>query len=141
VPDDPFLQALQNQAMAGVEVIVQIPLKADRRFVYKVTTSFLNELFKYGIKVYLYPGFLHAKMVVVDDSFCSIGTANIDIRSFALNFEVNAFLFGEEIAGSCTRIFLNDLEKCTRLTEEKYKNRGVISKVEEDIYRLLSPLL
>ena len=141
VPDDPFLETLQNQAMAGVEVIVQIPLKADRRFVYKVTNSFLNELFKYGIKVYLYPGFLHAKMVVVDDSFCSIGTANIDIRSFALNFEVNAFLYGKEISDRCTRIFFDDLEKCTQLTLEKYKQRSVLSKVEEDIYRLLSPLL
>ncbi|MHB8064272.1 MAG: cardiolipin synthase, partial [Ruminiclostridium sp.] len=109
VPDSSFLEALQNAAMSGVEVIIQIPALPDKPFVYKATMSFVADVIGYGIKIYLYPGFLHAKMMVVDDTCCAIGTANIDIRSFSLNFEIDAFMYGEEISQRCIKIFNNDL--------------------------------
>jgi len=141
VPDSSFLEALQNASMSGVEVIIQIPEIPDKRIVYKVTMSFIADVIEYGIKTYLYPGFLHAKMMVIDDDCCAIGSANIDIRSFALNFEIDAFMYGEEISQRCTKIFNNDLELCTLITEVKFKNRSIFSKIEEDICRLLSPIL
>lgn len=140
VPDSSFLEALQNAAMSGVKVIIQIPAVPDKRFVYKATMSFIADVIKYGIKIYLYPGFLHAKMVVTDDC-CAIGTANIDIRSFALNFEINAFMYGKEITERCTEIFSNDLKISTLLTKEVYNKRSIFSKIEENIIRLLSPIL
>jgi cardiolipin synthase len=141
VPDSSFLEALQNAAMSGVEVIIQIPGILDKPFVYKVTMSFVADVIGYGIKTYLYPGFLHAKMMVVDDTCCAIGTANIDIRSFSLNFEIDAFMYGKEISQRCAKIFNDDLEICTLITEEKFKSRSTLSKIQEDVFRLLSPLL
>ena len=79
-------------------------------------------------------------MVVVDDTCCATGTANIDMRSFLLNFEINAFMYGAEITQRCTKIFNNDLAICTLLTPEKYKNRSWFSKILENILRLFSPL-
>ncbi len=141
VPDSSFLEALQNAAMSGVEVIIQIPAVPDKPFVYKVTMSFVADVIGYGIKTYLYPGFLHAKMMVVDDTCCAIGTANIDMRSFSLNFEIDAFMYGKEISQRCAKIFNDDLELCTLITEEKFKSRSTFSKIQEDVFRLLSPLL
>ena len=141
IPDEPFLEALQNAALAGIEVIVQIPSIPDKRFVYKVTTSYIADLLKFDIKVYQFPGFLHAKMMIVDDTICTVGTSNIDMRSFALNFEVNAFLYGEEFSNKCIKIFYKDLDICIQVTDEEYSSRSLFSKIEEGIYRLMSPLL
>lgn len=141
VPDSSFLEALQNAALSGVEVIIQIPAVPDKSYVYKATMSFVADVIDYGIKVYLYNGFLHAKMVVIDNNCCSIGTANIDIRSFSLNFEINAFMYGKEISKRCAEIFLDDLKECELMTKEKYQNRSVFIRLQESIFRLLSPIL
>lgn len=141
IPDTSVLEALQNAALSGVNVILQIPAKPDKRYVYKATMSFVADVIDCGVKIYLYPGFLHAKMIVADDYFCSIGTANIDMRSFALNFELNAFMYGNEITGRCIEIFNEDLRNSTQLTKEKYNARGLFSRMEEGICRLMSPIL
>lgn len=141
IPDDPFIEALQTAAMSGVEVIVQIPAVPDKYYVYKATMSYVADVINHGVKVYLYPGFLHAKMLVVDDKCCTIGTANIDMRSFSLNFEINSFMYGSEITDRCAQIFKSDLTRCTFLDREKYSRRGFLTKMQEDICRLLSPLL
>ncbi len=141
VPDSSFLDALQNAALSGVEVIIQIPAVPDKPYVYKATMSFVADVIDYGIKVYLYNGFLHAKMVVVDDACCAIGTSNIDIRSFSLNFEINAFMYGQEISQRCANIFNDDLKACELMTKQKYQNRSVLLKIQESFFRLLSPIL
>lgn len=141
VPDSTFLEALQNAALSGVKVIIQIPKVPDKPYVYKATMAFVADVIDYGIKVYLYKGFLHAKMVVIDDECCTIGTANIDIRSFSLNFEINAFMYGKEISQRCAQIFNDDLKLCELMTKEKYHNRGIFIKIQESIFRLLSPIL
>lgn len=141
VPDSSFLEALQTAAMSGVEVIIQIPALPDKRYVYKATMSFVADVIEYGIKTYLYPGFLHAKMMVIDDTCSAIGSANIDMRSFSLNFEIDAFMYGEEISQRCIKVFNTDLDKCTLINPEKFKNRSAFLKIQENIFRLLSPLL
>lgn len=141
VPDAAFLEALQNAALSGVEVCIQLPGVPDKQYVYKATMSYVADVLDYGIKIYLYPGFLHAKMLVVDD-FCGVvGTANIDMRSFSLNFEIDAFMYGEEIAGRCTNIFDTDLKICRSLTREEFSRRSVFSRVAESTFRLFSPIL
>lgn len=141
VPDSTFLEALQNAALSGVNVIIQIPKVPDKPYVYKATMAFVADVIAYGIKVYLYKGFLHSKMMVIDDDCCTIGTANIDIRSFSLNFEINAFMYGKEISQRCAQIFNDDLELCELMTKEKYQSRGIFIKIQESIFRLLSPIL
>jgi len=141
IPDDSFLEALKIAAMSGIDVRIMIPLIPDKKFVYRATTSYIHDLLECGIKVYLYKGFLHSKMVVVDGEIASIGTANLDIRSFLLDFEINAFIYDTKFTQKCVDIFEADVEKSEILTMEKYKARGVGTKIEEAISRLFSPLL
>ncbi len=141
VPDTAFLEALQNAALSGVEVMIQIPGVPDKPYVYKATMSYVADVLEYGIKVYLYPGFLHAKMMVVDELVSAVGTANIDMRSFSLNFEIDAFMYGKEITNRCSNIFHEDLKLCRLITKEEFSKRGIYSKIQESTFRLFSPIL
>ncbi|MCG8500078.1 MAG: phospholipase D-like domain-containing protein, partial [Firmicutes bacterium] len=118
------------------------PNKPDHMFVYWATYAYIGELLKYGIRPYIYEnGFLHAKTLVIDGQAASVGTANIDIRSFKLNFEVNAFIYDRETAGKLKQAFEEDIEVCTLLTEDLYDQRSMIIRFKEAISRLLSPIL
>lgn len=119
-----------------------IPDKPDRLFVYWATLSHVSELLKVGAKVYIYKnGFIHAKMLVVDEEISSVGTANIDYRSFKLNFEVNAFLYDEGISRNLTEIFKEDIKVSMLLTFECYQKRSLEVRLKESVSRLLSPIL
>lgn len=142
IPDEPMIQALEMAAMSGIDVRIMIPCKPDHPFVYWTTYSYAGELLEYGAKVYCYDnGFLHAKGLIVDGIVCSYGTANMDIRSFELNFEVNAVIYNRRISQQLEQIFLNDLNKCSELTKYDYDRRSLIIRFKEQISRLLSPLL
>ncbi|MPN54250.1 Major cardiolipin synthase ClsA [bioreactor metagenome] len=119
-----------------------IPCKPDHPFVYWATYWYCGNLLPYGVKVYTYEnGFLHAKTLVVDGKVASVGTANFDMRSFKLNFEVNAIIFDTMIASALHDIFFNDLKYSLELTRELYLERGLVIRFKESICRLLSPLL
>ncbi len=141
IPDETFLESLQIAAMSGKDVSVMIPGVPDKKMVYRVTFSYIQDLMDYGIKVYIYPGFLHSKMVVIDEEVSSIGTTNIDIRSFKLDFEVNAFIYNADFSLNCARIFENDIKICKLVTSEWYKSRSVWYKFQEGFFRLFSGLL
>ena len=141
IPDEPFLEALQIAAMSGVDVRVMLPRLPDKKFVYHATTSYIRDLLDYGIKVYLYPGFLHAKMLVMDGKVSSVGTSNTDIRSFILDFEINAFVYDTNFSKKCFEIFIKDMDICTLVTDEAYDSRGIQVKLKEGLCRLFSPLL
>lgn len=142
VPDESLMTALKIAAMSGVEVKVMLPSKPDHFFVYWATHSYLNELLAAGGKCYIYErGFLHAKTLVIDGQVASVGTANIDNRSFKLNFEMNAFIYDSATASELERLFGIDLEECTELTYDKYLKRPLMDKFKESIARLLSPIL
>ena len=142
VPDEGLLKAIKVAALSGVSVHIMFPAKRDHVFVHWASLSFLGELLKWGAHVYQYEGgFLHTKIVISDDYLSSVGTANFDIRSFELNFEVNAFIYDEEINKKLRDDFKKDLEKCREITPEMYKNRSRLTKVRESFSRLLSPLL
>ncbi|MBC8060638.1 MAG: cardiolipin synthase [Clostridiaceae bacterium] len=141
IPDEPYLEALQISAMSGVDVRVMLPSIPDKKFVYHATTSYIKDLLDYGVKVYLYPGFLHSKMLIMDGKVCSLGTSNTDIRSFILDFEINAFIYDTNFSQKCFEIFIKDMEGCTLVTPEAYASRGVQLKLKEGLCRLFSPLL
>lgn len=141
IPDDSFLEALKISAMSGVDVRIMLPLIPDKKFVYDATTSYIQDLLDYGIKVYLYKGFLHSKMVAVDGKVVSLGTANLDIRSFSLDFEINAFIYDTKFAQKCINIFEDDVKKSEIVTIEKYNSRRGWTKIKEGLSRLFSPLL
>lgn len=142
VPDDSLLSALRIAALSGVDVSIMLPSKPDHFFVYWATHSYIGELLGSGIKVYLYQkGFLHAKTLVVDSKVASVGTANLDIRSFKLNFEMNAFIYDTETALKLMDIFRLDVAESHRLTPEEYESRPKFNRFRESISRLLSPIL
>ena len=142
VPDDAVLSALQIAARSGVEVRLMVPCKPDHPFVYWATYSYVGDLLRAGARCYAYEaGFLHAKGITVDGCVSCYGTANMDIRSFQLNFEVNAILYDEETTARLEESFLRDLAHCREITEREYAGRNVIVRFREQCCRLLSPLL
>lgn len=142
IPDDSILSALKLAALSGVDVRLIIPEKSDHMFVHWAALSYIGELLEAEVKVYFYNrGFLHSKMIVVDGFLGTIGTANLDIRSFELNFEVNAFIFDSDTGKQLEEQFIEDLSNSTELTLEDYNNRNTSIRIKEATFRLLSPLL
>ncbi len=143
IVDKSVSDSLKLAALGGVDVRIMIPGKGDHPFVYWVNLSYAGELLKYGIKIYHYDknAFLHAKTVVIDDAISSIGTANMDTRSFELNFEVNAFIYSEETAKEQREAFEEDLKKSKELTLEEYEKRSGAVKFKEGFSKLFSALL
>lgn len=142
VPDEAILESLKVAALSGIDVRLMIPAKPDHEFVYWASYAYVGEMLNAGVKCYLYnKGFIHSKTIVIDSSISSVGTANIDVRSFNLNFEINAFIYDKEFGQKMENIFLDDLSDCTEITLEGYNNRNLITKIKESIFRLFSPIL
>lgn len=142
IPDESILSALLVAARSGVEVNIMIPCKPDHPFVYWATYSYVGDLVLAGANCYTYEnGFIHAKGLIVDEMALCYGTANMDIRSFALNFEVNAVIYDRNKAEEMAACFRNDLKDCRQITRNGYLSRSLPLRVKEQVCRLLSPLL
>ena len=142
VPDDAVMSALRIAASSGVDVRLMIPCKPDHPFVYWATYSYAGDLIQAGGRCYIYEnGFLHAKGITVDGMVSCYGTANMDIRSFELNFEVNAVIYDEAATERLEQAFLDDLAHCREITLEDYRKRSLLIRGKEQFCRLLSPLL
>lgn len=142
IPDEAMYAALMVAIHSGVEVNLMIPCKPDHPFVYWATYSYMGELVMAGANCYIYnDGFLHSKGIIIDDKVFCYGTANMDIRSFSLNFEVNAVVYDEAKAKEMTGYFEEDLQRCTLVTRHMYAGRPLLIRIKEQVSRLLSPLL
>lgn len=142
LPDEEVKTALQTAALAGVDVRIMLPKKADTWLIHKASLSYLAEMMKAGVKIYLYrKGFIHSKLMVSDDEFSTIGSTNMDFRSFEHNFEANAFFYDKDTASALKEIFLADQRDCMLLSLKVWDKRSWKSKVTESVVRLLSPLL
>ncbi|CUX24457.1 cardiolipin synthase [Clostridium sp. C105KSO13] len=142
IPDDSILDALKIVSRSGIDVRIMIPCKPDHPFVYWATYSYIGDMVAAGAKCYVYNnGFLHAKTLSVDGMVACVGTANMDMRSFGLNFEVNAVIYSERTVQRLERAFENDMTKCTQVTRKVYDDRGLVIRAKEQFSRLLSPLL
>lgn len=142
IPDEPILNALMMAARSGIDVNIMIPCMPDHPFVYWATYSYIGDLVMAGAKCYTYNnGFLHSKGVIVDGKVLCYGTANMDIRSFALNFEVNVVVYNSEKAREMEEIFREDLKVCRQITKDVYASRKLPVRFKEQVCRLLSPLL
>ena len=142
IPDESIQEALKIAALSGVDVRIMIPNKPDHVFVYWATYSFIGDLLNAGVRAFIYnKGFLHSKTIVVDKLISSVGTANFDIRSFKLNFEVNAFIYDRAASQKLYEEFEKDMVFSNELTFYKYLRRPRIIKFKESISRLLTPLL
>ena len=141
IPDEAFMLALTTVAKSGVDVKIMIPAKADKKLVYFGTLSYACELAKQGVQIYRREGFLHSKTLVIDDDICSIGSFNIDIRSFLLQFEITTFIYDKDFTTKLAEIFEFNLGYCKLLDIKYLINRPFKQKVMERLMRLLTPIM
>lgn len=142
IPDDALKEALDLALLSGVKVKMMIPNKPDHPFIYQATLSYAEELKKKGGEIFIYDkGFLHSKTIVIDDEIVSVGTANFDIRSFKLNFEVNAFIYDQAAAKEQRLYFEQDAADSYLLTDEIIKKYSLLDRFRQQFSRLLSPIL
>jgi len=142
VPDQAMLVALQTASLRGVDVKLLLPHRSDMRLVLHAGRSYYQELVDSEVEIHEYmPGVLHAKTMVVDDRWATVGSANMDIRSFKLNFEVNAVIYGPQFAKELADQFEEDLDRARQITAEDLRNKGLGSRMAEGLARVLSPVL
>lgn len=142
IPNAEILAALTTASRSGVEIKVIIPKESDSWAAKYATDSYIEEFMDSGIEVYRYTrGFVHAKTIVIDDNLCSIGTANLDYRSFSINFEINAMIYDTKVSSQMKKIFLDDLKDSEIVDMERWKNRPLSKKLKESFSRLWAPLL
>ncbi|AXY41462.1 cardiolipin synthase [Halomonas sp. JS92-SW72] len=141
VPDQGVQDALRLAAMRGVDVRIMIPERPDHLLVFLSAFSFLPDMLRAGVKVYRYqPGFLHQKVMLIDDSAASIGTVNLDNRSFRLNFEITAFLPDRLFAAKVRLMLEKDFADCRRIDLEEITSRPLWRKLVSRAAYLLSPI-
>jgi len=142
IPNESILTALKTSALAGVDIRLILPFKSDSMLTYWSSLSYLDELLESGIKVYMYEkGFTHSKLIICDDIFASVGTANLDIRSFDQNLEVNALIYDEKIAITLKNMYLEDLSNCFEITADDFSKRSSVNRFKESLARVFSPIL
>ena len=142
MPNEAFMLALKNAAVSGVDVRLMVPARSDNRITDYATSSYFGDLLKAGVKVYLYGGgMLHSKVVVCDDFVSSVGSANLDFRSFFYNFEVSAFVYDKGVALELKRCFVEDTAASRLLQSGEYNARPLLRRCLESGARLFSPLL
>ncbi|MDF1824615.1 MAG: cardiolipin synthase [Verrucomicrobiales bacterium] len=142
VTDESIRSGLQMAALRGVDVRVMIPDKPDKYIPWLATFSYLSDMESAGVRVFRYePGFLHSKVILVDESFSSVGTANLDNRSMRLNFEVSAVVLDADFAKSVESMFEMDWENCREVGGADYLNRPAWFRLGVKLARLASPVL
>jgi cardiolipin synthase len=134
--------ALITSALSGVDVRIIVPGKADHIVVFWGTRSYYQELMEAGVKIYEYQrGFIHAKVMLVDGEVCSIGTANMDIRSFVQNFEINGLIYDEKTTREMEKQFFEDIENSRLIRLQDVDNISFFTKLKIGVARLFSPIL
>nr|WP_184403512.1 cardiolipin synthase [Geomicrobium halophilum] len=142
IPDDDILSALKIAALSGIDVRLLMPSKPDKRVVFHASRSYYPELVDAGVVIYAYDhGFMHSKFMIVDQEIASLGSANMDMRSFHLNFEVNVFLYETSSVSRLVSDYVLDMEHSSVISAEALKKRPFRSRMMESFSRLLSPLL
>ena len=142
IPDLTLMEALTNAALSGVDVKIMITGVPDKKFLYWTAFTYFEKLLDAGVKIFHYNKcFLHSKTIAVDSEICSIGTANFDIRSFAINYEQMSIFYDTELASSLEKDFKNDLTECKQLTIAKINTLPNLIKLRNSLARLLSPIL
>ncbi|MCD8043282.1 MAG: cardiolipin synthase [Tannerellaceae bacterium] len=142
VPSSSLMAALQTAAMGGVQITFILPRKSDNQKVQYAANSYLQQLLVCDIKIFQYnKGFIHSKMMIIDDDLTIAGSSNMDIRSLELNFEDMLFIYDKEVTAQATQIFLNDLDDSVELKKEAWMKRPKRQKFIDAFFRLFSPFL
>ncbi len=143
IPDPTLAEALSEAALSGVDVRIMVSARpSGNRLPDWAGNTFIENIVKAGVRVFLYEkGYMHAKTISIDSEICSIGSANIDIRSFSINYELNAVFYSERIAKELEDDFEHDLQYCSEFDPAAYRKRGTAIRFRDSLARVLSPLL
>ncbi len=142
LPNESIANAIEMAALRGVDVKLMIPNRSDEKIAFEASISYMENILKSGVEVLQYKkGFIHSKTMVVDGELSIVGTANMDLRSFEQNFEVNAFVYDRKTAEELTYIFTTDIKHCKKLSYLTWKRRPFGRKILQSMARLLSPAL
>lgn len=142
VPTSSITKALNRTIERGVDVQIMVSSASDIPFTPDAALYKLHKLMKRGATVYMYNGgFHHSKIMMVDDAFCTVGTANLNSRSLRYDYETNAFIFDKKTTAELNDMFYNDIEHCTQLTPEFWKKRTVWKKFVGWFANLFTPFL
>lgn len=142
IPNSQIFTALQVASKSDIDVRLIIPKDSDSWAAKYATNSFLEPLLEAGVKVYRYhKGFVHAKTMVVDDLFSTVGTSNMDNRSFNINFEINALIYNKDQSKILKSHFLQDIKDCELINYKQWQERSGFDKLKESFSRLWAPLL
>jgi cardiolipin synthase A/B len=143
IPDATIAEALRAAALAGIDVRVMLSARpSGNRLPNWAGNTYIADIADAGVRVFLYEkGYLHAKTITIDSETCSIGSANLDIRSFSINYELNAVLYSEKLARELEEDFKQDLGHCTEFDAAAYRKCSAAVRLRDSVARLLSPLL
>lgn len=142
IPDQETLTLLRLSAISGIDVRILYPGKSDSIISDQASQSYFTPLLKAGASIYSYKdGFMHAKIVLVDDKIATIGTANMDVRSFELNYEIISVLYESETVHDIKRDFEEDFKHSTEIKWNSFQKRSIKKRILESFMRLISPLL
>ncbi len=142
IPNETIVDAIKFAALSGVDVRLLVPGISDSKLVNAASCSYYGKLLNAGVRIFRYQkGFVHAKTMVSDHTLVVVGSANMDMRSFDLNFEINALVFSREINNQLCDAFLNDLEDSVEINPLEWANRGRAKRFGGRLARLCSPLL
>ena len=136
--DEAISSSLKVAATSGVNVKIIIPGVPDKKMIYLATLSYARELMEYGIEVYCYKGFMHSKLVLVDDDIVSIGTANMDRRSFNLNFETNVIVYDNKFNKENRKLIEQEIKNSNMLHGKK---NNLLARIFERLVRLFAPII
>ncbi len=140
-PDEAFFSALKIAALSGIDVRIIVPGRWDKFYVKAAAFDFIREMIPYGISFYKYPGFIHSKVIIVDGKILSLGSCNIDSRSFDLHFETNIFFFDESFTQKHEEIFFEDQAVCSKHELEWFESRLIFKRAWWSFCRLFSPIM
>jgi len=142
LPTRSIKKALKSALKRGINVEIMLSAKADIAFTPEGSIRVAHNLMKKGAHIYLYKGgFHHSKIMMIDSSFCTVGTANLDSRSLRYDYEVNAFIFDKGITEELSDIFEKDKQNCTILTPEEWKKRSVWKRFVGLLAQMCTPFL
>ncbi len=142
IPNDSILKAMQVSALSGIKINLMMTGIPDKKAPFWAAQTYFETLLESGVRIYQYKkGFLHSKSIVVDSEISTIGTCNMDIRSFHINFEVNCVFYDDEISTEMVSQFEYDLGFCEEISLKKLRKRGIFTRVRNNLLRIFSPIM
>lgn len=142
IPSSSVQDALETAALSGVRIYLMITGIPDKRIPFWVARTYMDPLINAGVNIYFYEkGFLHSKMVIADDKIATVGTCNMDIRSFHLDYEINVVYYDKAVTHRLKEQFFKDMEQCRRLTEKDLRKQNMFSRLRNSLFRIIAPIL